>query len=147
MSHDKFSSNEVNFSFCRHCTRKWSFLLRISPVGVVGSAGNCGFGRIFWGNLNGGLQFLGFNFCAVCVPVWRAAFLCSGCKFLCFKWPFCAWCPLGGRVCLGNLQLDASWTIVLQLCFTRYQASFYLWWQYCSIYLSFVTLKYDVNAK
>ena len=28
-------------------------------------AGNCGFGRIFWGNLNGGLQFL----CGVCSRV------------------------------------------------------------------------------
>ena len=31
-----------------HCTKKWSFPLRISSVNVTKSAGNCGFGHIYW---------------------------------------------------------------------------------------------------
>ena len=30
-----------------HCTKKWSFSLRISWVNVTNSAGNCGFGHIY----------------------------------------------------------------------------------------------------
>ena len=33
-----------------HCTKKWSFLLRISSGNVTKPAGNCGFGRIYWRN-------------------------------------------------------------------------------------------------
>ena len=34
-----------------HCTKKWSFLLRISPVHVTKPAVSCGFGNIYWRNL------------------------------------------------------------------------------------------------
>ena len=30
--------------------KKWSFLLRIPSVNVTKSAGNCGFGHIYWRN-------------------------------------------------------------------------------------------------
>ena len=31
--------------------KKWNFTLRISSVNVTKSAGNCGFGHIYWRNL------------------------------------------------------------------------------------------------
>ena len=31
--------------------KKWSFQLRVSSVNVTKSAGNCGFGNIYWRNL------------------------------------------------------------------------------------------------
>ena len=39
-------------TICRLTTlhKKWSFLLRISSVNVTKSAGNCGFGHIYWRN-------------------------------------------------------------------------------------------------
>ena len=33
-----------------HCTKKWSFPLRISSVNVTKSAGNCRLGHIYWRN-------------------------------------------------------------------------------------------------
>ena len=42
-----------------HCTKKWSFPLRISSVTVTKSAGN-------WGNLNGKLHFL----CSAEISMW-----------------------------------------------------------------------------
>ena len=33
-----------------HCTKKWSFPLRISSVNVTKSAVSCGFGHIYWRN-------------------------------------------------------------------------------------------------
>ena len=41
-----------------HCTKNEVFLLRISPLNVTKSAGSCGFGHIYWINLNGKLHFL-----------------------------------------------------------------------------------------
>ena len=41
-----------------HYTKKRSFLLRISSVNVTKSTGNCGFGQIYWRNLNEKLHFL-----------------------------------------------------------------------------------------
>ena len=38
--------------------KKWGLPLRISSVNVTKSAGNCGFGHIYWRNLNGKLHFL-----------------------------------------------------------------------------------------
>ena len=43
-----------------HCTKKWSFSLRISLVNVTKSTGNRGFGHIYWRN-----------------PEWKTLFLCS----------------------------------------------------------------------
>ena len=37
-----------NQKFALH--KKWRILLRISSVNVTKSAGNCGFGHIYWGN-------------------------------------------------------------------------------------------------
>ena len=37
---------------------KWIFLLRISSVNVTKSTVSCGFGRIYWKNPQGNLQFL-----------------------------------------------------------------------------------------
>ena len=34
-----------------HCTKKWSFPLRISSVNVTKSAVSCGFGHIYWRNM------------------------------------------------------------------------------------------------
>ena len=31
-----------------HCTKKWSFPLRISSVNVTKSTVSCGFGHIYW---------------------------------------------------------------------------------------------------
>ena len=33
-----------------HCTKKWSFPLRISSANVTKSAGSCRFGQIYWRN-------------------------------------------------------------------------------------------------
>ena len=41
-----------------HCTKKWSFPLRISTLSVTKSAVYCGFGYIYWRILNGKLHFL-----------------------------------------------------------------------------------------
>ena len=37
--------------FCRHCTKKWKFLLRMSSVNVTKSPVSSGFGHICWRNL------------------------------------------------------------------------------------------------
>ena len=38
------------FHSLHHCTKKWSFPLRIYLVNVIKSSGNCGFGHIYWRN-------------------------------------------------------------------------------------------------
>ena len=38
------------YSWKHHCTKKRSFLLRISSVNVTKSAVSCGFGHIYWRN-------------------------------------------------------------------------------------------------
>ena len=43
-----------------HCTKKWNFPLRISSVNVTKSAGNSGFGHIYWIN-----------------PIWKTSFFCA----------------------------------------------------------------------
>ena len=43
-----------------HKNKKWSFPLRISLVNVTKSAGNWGFGHIYWGN-----------------PQWKTSFFCA----------------------------------------------------------------------
>ena len=54
----KFSVYLCKFNYYRllqfqflHCTKKWSFPLRISSVNVTESVENCGFGHIYWKNL------------------------------------------------------------------------------------------------
>ena len=49
-----------------HCTKKWSFPLRVSSLNVTKPAGNCGFGHIWRINLHGKLVF--------CVVIKTAAF-------------------------------------------------------------------------
>ena len=48
--------------FCIHAYmhKKWSFPLRIYSVNVIISAGNCGFGHIYWRN-----------------PSWKTSFFCA----------------------------------------------------------------------
>ena len=41
-----------------HCTKKWSFPLRISSVKVTKSAWNCGFDHIYWRNFKEKPHFL-----------------------------------------------------------------------------------------
>ena len=51
-----------------------SFPLRISSVNVTKSAENCGFGHIYWRNLNGKLHFLCSVICwfqIIRSPVWK----------------------------------------------------------------------------
>ena len=43
-----------------HCTKKWNFPLRISSVNVTKSAGNRGFGHIYWRN-----------------PIWKTSVFCA----------------------------------------------------------------------
>ena len=42
--------NLVNLAIYCHCTKKWSFPLRVSSVNVTRFAGICGFGHIYWRN-------------------------------------------------------------------------------------------------
>ena len=44
-----FSANSKKYTNT-HCTKKWSFPLRISSVIVTKSAVNCGIGHIYWRN-------------------------------------------------------------------------------------------------
>ena len=48
--------SDVHLVITFHCT--WSFPLMISSVNVTKSAISCGFGHIYWRNLNGRLHFL-----------------------------------------------------------------------------------------
>ena len=61
----KFEIYKIKFKFCNgslaHCTKKWSFTLRISSVNVTKSAICWGFGHIYRRNLS-----------------WKTYFLCSG---------------------------------------------------------------------
>ena len=44
----------------RHCTKKWSYPLRISSVNMTKSTGFCGFGCTYWRN-----------------PQWKISFFCA----------------------------------------------------------------------
>ena len=58
----------INYSIT-YTAQKWSFPLRTSSVNVTKSAGNCGFGQIYWRN-----------------PQWKTSFLCSA--IITFTWKF-----------------------------------------------------------
>ena len=42
--YDNYKTNYISLY------KKWSFPLRIASVNVTKSAGNCGFGHIYWNN-------------------------------------------------------------------------------------------------
>ena len=46
----KILANSNSLNICITLRRKWSFPLRISSVNVTKSAGNCGFGQVYWRN-------------------------------------------------------------------------------------------------
>ena len=46
----KKSWNTISWEQYKHCTKKWSFPLRISSVNVIISSISCGFGHIYWRN-------------------------------------------------------------------------------------------------